>query len=297
MNETLMGISVLATALFDWSLALATGALLAGYWLRGRPALAARVPRVRSAASLMAIALVAQFYLMVAMMTGQSGFAEVLRAAPLVATTHAGKIALATLGVSALLLLADLLQSLRRPAVFTVLVALLLALHSATGHAAVDGDFTVAELLQLLHLAGMALWTGGVIVSGLFVVPRLIAKSERGMRECIDAAYLQSLSRVSTYAVAVVLLSGVWKGWTGLDHQLGGLLHPGWGRILLTKLLLVTVALVLGALHRRWIHRREQAWTRQQTRTLRTTLRVEAVCLTLVLVLSAWLGSVDPSGS
>ncbi len=38
MNDSLMGISVLATALFDWSLALATGVLLAGYWLRRRPA-------------------------------------------------------------------------------------------------------------------------------------------------------------------------------------------------------------------------------------------------------------------
>jgi putative copper resistance protein D len=293
MNDSLkLGISVLATALFDWSLALATGVLLAGYWLRRLPALAAQIPRIGSAASLMVIALVAQFYLMVAMMTGEAGFAEVLRAAPLVATTHAGKVALATLAVAVLLLVADLLKALRRSIVFAVLVALLLVFHSATGHAAVEGDFTVAELLQLLHLSGMALWTGGVIASGLFVLPRLAAAGER-----VDEGYLHSLSRVSTYAVATVLLSGAWKGWTGLDHQLGGLVHTGWGRILLAKLLFVAGALVLGALHRRWIHRREHAWTPQQTRTLATTLPVEAVCLTLVLALSAWLGSVDPSGS
>ncbi len=174
-----------------------------------------------------------------------------------------------------------------------LLVALLLMLHSATGHAAVEGDFTVAELLQLLHLSGMALWTGGVIVAGLFVLPRLVAAGER-----VDAWIFAGPVRGSRPTRWRWCCSpALWKGWTGLDHQLGGLVHTGWGRILLAKLVLVAGALALGALHRRWIRRREQAWTTQQTKTLGMTLRVEAVCLTLVLVLSAWLGSVDPSGS
>ncbi len=108
------------------------------------------------------------------------------------------------------------------------------AFHSATGHAAVGGDFSRAELLQFLHLSGMALWTGGVIVSGFFVVPRLVASGGRA-----DGAYLQSLSRVSTYAVAVVLLSGASRDgpdssgiWRPTPYRLGT--HPvrqaGFGR-------------------------------------------------------------------
>ncbi|HEX4651056.1 MAG TPA: hypothetical protein VH250_06080, partial [Granulicella sp.] len=63
MNDSLeAGIGILSTALFDWSLALATGSLLAGYWLRQRPEL--RIPKIRSAAILMAIALGSQFYLL-----------------------------------------------------------------------------------------------------------------------------------------------------------------------------------------------------------------------------------------
>jgi putative copper resistance protein D len=291
MNDPLQAwLGILATALFDWSLALATGSLLAAHWLRRSPAV--RMPKIRPAAMLMVIALAVQFYLLVAMMTGQAGFGEVLRAAPLVATTHAGAVALCTLGVAVLLLLADLLKPLRRPAVLAVLVTVILLFHSATGHAAVQGDFTLAELLQLLHLSGMALWTGGVIVSGFFLWPRLVASGQR-----VSAGYLQALSRVSAYAVAVVLLSGAVKGWTGLDHHLSGLLHSGWGRILLGKLVLVAVALVLGWLHRRWIRQPERAWTPNQIKTLVTTLRVEAATLTLVIVLSAWLASVDPPGT
>ncbi|HWZ52124.1 MAG TPA: CopD family protein [Granulicella sp.] len=299
------GISVLATALFDWSLALATGSLLAAHWLHPRPAAGEPCPRVpllstRPAAILMVLALCSQFYLLVATMTGQAAPADVLSAAPLVATTHAGRVALTTLGVALLLLLANLLKPLQTSPVPALLVALILTLHSATGHAAVEGDFSRAELLQLLHLSGMALWTGGVIVSGLFVVPRLLRgqlPSSAASRPPVDKAYLQALSIVSTYAVAVVLLTGAYKGWTGLDRHLSGLLHTGWGRILLLKLAFVAIALGLGALHRRWIHQHDRAWTPQQTKTLLTTLRVEAASLMLVIVLSAWLASVDPTES
>jgi copper resistance protein D len=291
-------ISILATALFDWSLALATGSLLAAHWLRPRTAAGERgpgLPSTRPAAILMVLALCVQFYLLVATMTGQAAPADVLSSAPLVATTHAGKVAIATLGAALLLLLTNLLKPLRTPAVLSLTVAAILVLHSATGHAAVEGDFSRAELLQLLHLSGMAFWTGGVIVSGLFILPQFLPD-----RASIDKAgqpFLQSLSRTSTYAVAVVLLTGAWKGWTGLDRHLSGLLHTGWGRILLLKLAFVAIALALGALHRRWIHQHDRAWTLQQSRTLQTTLRVEAACLTLVIVLSAWLASVDPTGS
>jgi copper resistance protein D len=291
MNDSLLaeGIGILSTALFDWGLALATGSMLAGYWLRERPAV--RIPKIRSAAILMAIALGVQFYLTVASVTGQPGLADVLQSAPLVATTHAGGVALATLGVVLLLLLADLLRLFRMPAVLAVLVALILVFHAATGHAAVAGDFSRAELLQFLHLSGMALWTGGVIVSGFFVLPRIASRSP------LDRAYLQALSRLSTFAVAVVLLSGAYKGWTCLDRHLSGFLHTGWGRILLGKLVFVAVALALGWQHRRSIRQPERIWTPHQIRTLVATLRIEAVCLTLVILLSAWLASADPSGS
>ena len=300
MNDTLaLALRVFAAALFDWSLAAVCGLQFAAFWLRGTEvALPLRI--VRWPSVWMALALVAQFYLVVASMTGQFGVAYVLSATPLVAGTHAGSVTLYTLIAATALLVAGLLprpDSTANRIVCAALAALILALHAATGHAASDaangyaGSFSLAELLQFLHLSAMALWTGGVLIAAFVVLPRFPASATTGHR-----AYLHTLSNACACAVGVVLLTGAWKGWTGLDRQLGGLVHTGWGRILLVKLAFVAVALALGLLHRIQLARRNQLWTATQARGFLTTLRMEAFCLSLVVLLSAWLGSVDPAG-
>jgi putative copper export protein len=55
-------------------------------------------------------------------------------------------------------------------------IALLLGLtvyRTAFGHAASDGDFTLREFVQFLHLSSIAIWGGGIVIAGLVVVPHL----------------------------------------------------------------------------------------------------------------------------
>jgi putative copper resistance protein D len=249
MNETLaLLIRVVSIALFDWSLAMVCGLLLAAHWLRnlhlrteGSTNAFKIGSDVKFFAVLMMFALGLQFYVLVATMSNQPGLIDVIKSAPAVATTHAGKVLLYTFGAATLLALISSfngqveLAGRWTWAVLVALVIVILAFRAATGHAASEGDFNIAEGLQFLHLSGMALWTGAVLVSGLFVAKRLAAASSR-----IDATYLMALSRISTYSVAVVLLSGAYKGWIGLDRQVSGIVHTAWGRILLFKLALGT---------------------------------------------------------
>jgi putative copper resistance protein D len=300
-----VGMRVLSIAIFDWSLALACGWLLAAYWLRhhqpwiasGSARFWVRFPGLRVAAILMAISLIVQFYVLTVTLTGNAGLANAIASAPSVASTHGGSLTLYMLCASLLLWAADAVASPKRATVLTrvvivSLVVLIVAFHSAVGHAATDGDFSVAELLQFLHISGMAVWVGGVVVSGLFVAPRLVASLSR-----VDEAYLRALSNASAYSVLVVLLSGMYKSWIGLDRQLSGMVHTMWGRILMGKLCLVAIALALGFLHRHWIRQHRRLWTPNQTSMLLKTLRAEAYCLTLVIAVSAWLSSVDPAGT
>ena len=161
-----------------------------------------------------------------------------------VAGMHAGRTLLLALLASLLLFLASLsaLRTTATAALQIALVLLILLARAATGHAAGDGDFTLAELLQLLHLCASCLWSGSVILSGLVIVPRLL-RSGRAP----SAGYLESLSRASTWAVTLVLASGAAKTWLGLEGVPARIYATAWGRILILKLCLVFIALALGA--------------------------------------------------
>ena len=175
--------------------------------------------------------------------------------------------------------------------VLAALLAAILALHAAMGHAAGSGNAVREELWQLAHLTSMSAWAGAVMVGGFLAAPRLLATAGG-----IDRGYLRALSWTSTWAVVVIVLSGAMRAWTELGARLGNLFASGWGRILLAKLVLVGAAMALGFTHRLAIHRRGE-WTREHLTRFVATLRIEAVCLLGVLVLSAWLGSADiPAG-
>ena len=298
--DTSLPAHVLATACLDIGLALACGRLAATRWLSccdtapgGRAVIA---PSMLSLPAAMTAALAAQFLLLaISMSSGDPLLPNLLP----VAGMHAGRTLLLA-GLASLVLLLASLPALRSRATTPLqlsLVLLILLARSATGHAAGDGDFTVAELLQFLHLCASCLWSGSVILSGLVIIPRLLRSGRTP-----GARYLQSLSRASTWAVAVVLATGAAKTWLGLDGIPASIYRTTWGRILILKLCLVFIALALGALHRRSIPRlasevSPNSIASTSHTTFAQTLKLEAICLLLVLLVSAWLSSVDPAGS
>lgn len=301
MDNLLLGEQVLCLSLVDCTIASLCGLLLAGYWIErsgGSLASATGAPSFRLSlhwpALILLFALCAQFWLLTGSMTGQLAPGAILRAMPSVATTHAGSVTASMLSLSVLLAATSLFRCHGAAAIAQkcVSVALLVAIffiHAALGHAASDGDFTSAELLQFLHLVAMAVWAGGVFVSASVALPFLAEAPTRGY-----TTYLRRLSNSSAGAALTAILTGALKGWIALDAKLGNLAQPGWSRILLAKLFFVCVALGLGFLHRRKVHDEEHGWSTSEKRALVRTLRVEALCLACVILLSAWLSSVEP---
>lgn len=220
----------------------------------------------------------------------------VMAALPDVLSTHAGRlteyICFATL-LLAIWSLLPLKPILAAPG-SAVLLLVVILLRSATGHAAVDGDFSLAELLQALHLSAMAIWSGGVLVSGLLVLPRLI-RADAASNLPSPRNYVASLSTVSTWAVAVVALSGVVKAW----RQVGGDLHllrdAGWAWVLYAKVACVTLAIMLGGLNRLGL-RGSNDWPETTETRSAKLLRAEAWTMVAVLILSAWLANMPPPG-
>jgi copper resistance protein D len=293
MQNLLQCASVLSLAAIDLSLALAWGLAITGLWLR-RPR-GVQSAEMRAVAAALAAALLVRFYLLSALMIQDARPAAVFGAAAEVAATHAGAVTLWALLAACVLACASWAprqNSTVRARLLVALVATILVLHSAMGHSADNGNFTRDEFWQLVHLTGMATWSGVVMTAGFFVAPRMFAAASR-----VEPSYLRALSRASTWSVIAVALSGILRAWTGLDGHIALMAQTAWGRILTVKLFFVCVALALGYLHRRWIHKRREEWTPEECGKLVTTLRIEAICLAIVLMLSAWLGSVDLPGS
>jgi copper transport protein len=142
--------------------------------------------------------------------------------------------------VSALLFLAWLLD--RPPLLWP---AFLLALGfasglSLSGHSAVEPNSTwFSQLADFLHLTAASLWAGGLVTLALCVWP--VAPELR------RSAFL-GFSRLATALVGVLLLAGVYLSIERLP-AVRDLWHASYGRILLIKLAIVSVALAWGAMH------------------------------------------------
>lgn len=299
---------VLSLFCVDCILASLCGLLLADYWIAransssrassssvsGAIDPSAYRPSLRLPSLVLPLALCAQFWLLTMTMTGQSAPSAIMHSVRDVAGTHAGRVLMYMLSLSVPLAVVVFfhlrgVSAIAQRAGVTALLAAIFFFHSALGHAASDGDFTRAELLQFLHLTAMAVWTGGVFASAFLALPRL----DDALTPTYTT-YLRRLSNSSAWSASTAILTGALKGWIAIGARLGNLAQPGWSRILLAKLVFVVIALGLGFFHRRPVHDRERQWNTSQRRMLVRTLRVEAVCLALVLLLSAWLSSAEP---
>jgi putative copper resistance protein D len=144
--------------------------------------------------------------------------------------------------------------------------------------------------MQFLHLSSIAVWGGGVLVAGLMTVPYLSSTADLN----VIREFGERLSRTVTMALVIVILSGTYNSWKGLDGSLSPLPHTAWGRMLLLKLSFVLLALAHGVrIH--FLLRYRHTWTQSQTTVMQRWIRREALFMFLVFVCSAWLANLPPA--
>jgi len=111
---------------------------------------------------------------------------------------------------------------------------------SLSGHSAVDpGSSWRSEIADWAHLCGAALWIGGLVQLAFVIWPKA--------PELRRAAFLR-FSRFASVLIAIVLCAGVYLSIVRLP-ALSDLWTAGYGRVLLVKLGLVSLALTWGAVH------------------------------------------------
>lgn len=177
--------------------------------------------------------------------------------------------------------------------VFLLGIGLIMATRSATGHAAADGDWTLREAMDWLHLVSISVWGGCLLVAVLLVFPGLQCAVPTGR-----ARFARRLSRISSVALAGVLASGIYSTLQMLP-SVSDLWASGYGRLLGIKILLVAGMVVLGAInHYRWVPQvvaGSATDNSKPTWQLRKTVTLEAILLLGVLgVTAVLLGSNPP---
>ena len=297
MDNFLLLPRVIASAISDSAFAIVSGSIAACLWLNPEDLAIRRRLRIIALLSLTALllALGSQMFLQTATMVGVSDIHSIQSEISVVLTsTHAGRALVCEAAFVVLPLLLLLTRFGRQPRAGTwsalALLVVLATVRSAIGHSAGDGDFTLPEFIQFIHLASTATWAGSVLVAGFIVLPEML---RRQSTEAITQ-FTRSLSRAVTIALLLIVLSGVYNSYRGLGGTLAPLAGTQWGKLLDLKLALIGIALTLGALSRTML-RGDRSLSSQECSRLATMVRVEAAIMLLILTVSAWLANSPPA--
>ncbi|MFW2512743.1 cytochrome c oxidase assembly protein [Demequina sp. SO4-13] len=125
-----------------------------------------------------------------------------------------------------------------------------------TGHAAGAADHHLAVSAMFLHLAASALWLG--VIAALFLMRRPLGDGAK--------AAVRRGSRIALWGAVAIIVSGITSAWVRLGSP-ADLVTTGYGRLLVLKVALMSLAVALAAWHRRVslprlseAHVRERFW-------------------------------------
>jgi copper resistance protein D len=115
---------------------------------------------------------------------------------------------------------------------------------SLVGHAADRGDLSLTALVDWLHVAGAATWTGGLFCLSVLVLP-----GAHGWPREQLAIVLRRFSTLAGWCLGVVVASGIYNACVQVG-SLHALATTAYGRILVAKVTLVTAMACFGAANR-----------------------------------------------
>lgn len=170
--------------------------------------------------------------------------------------------------------------------------------YSASSHASDDGDFTLSELNDWMHIVSTAVWGGAILASSLLLIPSL------KRHDSALSTVATRLSDLAAVALAVVLITGIANAWLQVPNW-RALVTTNYGRLLSVKAAVVLVMASIGAFNRfvaipgirRYARQRPDS-TDSPFRLIRRTLAVDAALVIAALIMAAALVQLEnPSGS
>jgi copper transport protein len=128
-----------------------------------------------------------------------------------------------------------------------VLGLALAATPGLAGHASTGPLVPLAMPADTLHIAGVGVWLGGLVVLFAALMPRA---DEATLRDVVPR-----YSRYALVAMGVIVVTGVFQAFRQVD-RLGALLDTDYGRLLLIKIVVFLALMVVAAVSRDIVNRR-----------------------------------------
>jgi len=260
--------------------------------LRGAPAPGLR--RIAILAAVLALGLGGAWFLMEAAQLGRAdSLAGAFATVPAMLTYFAFarllllRLGLLTLALAGLLAVPAALPSGWRLVLLAGLACVALGVQPWLGHAGAAAGVTGAVLVgaELMHLAGAALWLGG-LPAFAFALRRMTG---RGLVRTV-----QRFSALALAAVLAIALGGAVEGWilVGGFARLSG---TGYGQTVLVKTALFAAALCLAAVNRLVLTGRlDGPAAALAHRRLRATVAVETALGMAIVLTAGWLADLPP---
>jgi copper resistance protein D len=197
--------------------------------------------------------------------------------------THEGRVWVWRIAILIALAIASWVAPIQaRAPILLPIGAALLLMRALASHAIDHGPIAIA--IYAAHEIGAGLWIGCLL--GLFAGYRIGASAE----------FIQAARRVSSTAawcLVVIALSGAFTAWQGLEPRFDNLIYSAYGRVLIVKLAIASIAVGAGAVNR---FRVMPNLDRDSSRVaLRTNVGFEIAVLAVVLVCTVVLASTPPA--
>jgi copper transport protein len=180
----------------------------------------------------------------------------------------------------------------------TLLVVALAVTPGLAGHAGTVQPVAVNLAADAAHVLAAAVWTGGLVLLIVAVFPAT-AGLPGIERVRVVAPVVARFSNLAMIAVAVLVLTGTYRGWVEV-RAVSALVEAPYGLTLIGKLAAFAPLIVLGAVNNRWLKPRLQraidgAPDARALSLLRRTVTAEVGLIVAVLGVTAVLVNLPPA--
>ncbi len=156
---------------------------------------------------------------------------------------------------------------------------------SISGHPSASPIPTVTVVSDMIHIASMSVWLGGLVMLAVFLLPRANA-TELG-------AIVPVWSRWATYAVGALVLTGTAQALIEIGTP-AALVTTTYGWLIVAKVAIVAVVLLVAAFSHRMVGAVADQ-TERSARRLRRVVIIEAAIAAVILGVTSVLVQITPA--